>query len=76
MKTKELIQWLKDNSSGNYRPSREAAEIMEEMLDALNNLCEAIQNHDSFFGRNSYVGGDSYVDAAIQKAKKLLDAAK
>ena len=35
MSTKELIRWLKDNSSGVYRPAREAAERLERMERAL-----------------------------------------
>jgi hypothetical protein len=32
METKELIQWLRDNSSGVYRPSAEAADLIESLL--------------------------------------------
>lgn len=41
MEDKELIQWLKDNSSGVYRPSREAAERIEELLE-YNELLETL----------------------------------
>lgn len=41
MEDKELIQWLKDNSSGVYRPSKEAAERIEELLE-YNELLERL----------------------------------
>ena len=31
MKTKELKKWLRDNSSGCYRPSAEAADYIENL---------------------------------------------
>jgi hypothetical protein len=31
MTTPELIQWLRDNSSGVYRPAAEAAEVIEQL---------------------------------------------
>lgn len=38
MTTKQLIQWLRDNSSGVYRPSAEAADKIERMESALRQL--------------------------------------
>ena len=39
----ELIQWLKDNSSGCYRPSEEGAIRLEEALSILSTLLQ-LQN--------------------------------
>ena len=33
MTTPELIQWLRDNSSGVYRPARDAADLLARMTD-------------------------------------------
>ncbi len=35
MEINELIQWLRDNSSGVYRPAAEAADRLERMSAAL-----------------------------------------
>jgi hypothetical protein len=35
MKTKELKQWLRDNSSGVYRPASEAADYIEELENVI-----------------------------------------
>lgn len=43
MNTPELIQWLKDNSSGDYRPSREAAELLEKTLKEKEALISALE---------------------------------
>jgi len=40
MTTKELIFWLRENSSGIYRPAKEAADRMETMERALLQLSE------------------------------------
>ncbi len=40
MTDKELFQWLRDNSSGSYRPCKAAAHRMEELLEALNEILE------------------------------------
>jgi hypothetical protein len=44
MKIKELIKWLKENSSGDYRPSFEAAERLEQMSEALECLALDLRN--------------------------------
>ena len=31
MSDDDLLKWLRDNSSGNYRPSREAADLIERL---------------------------------------------
>jgi len=38
MKDKDLCKWLRDNSSGTYRPSAEAATRIEMLKYALNDL--------------------------------------
>lgn len=40
MTNKELIQWAKDNSSGDYRPSAEIAARYEESLRLLDKIAE------------------------------------
>ena len=36
----ELCKWLRENSSGIYRPSAEAALRIEELLSALQSICD------------------------------------
>ena len=38
MNNSELIQWLRDNSSGVYRPSAEAADRLEQSLYLLQSI--------------------------------------
>lgn len=38
MNTTELIQWLRDNSSGDYRPSAEAADLIEDLISKFTKL--------------------------------------
>ena len=40
MKDRDLIKWLKNNSSGAYRPAEEAAFRMEQMRCALMEISE------------------------------------
>ncbi len=42
MTDKELIQWAKDNSSGDYRPSAEIAARYEESLRLLDKIAEVV----------------------------------
>lgn len=50
MEIKELIQWLRDNSAGVYRPAKEAADRMETMERALRQLSECELSDDNFVG--------------------------
>lgn len=38
MNDQELIDWLKENSSGVYRPALEAAERMQEMISLMGQI--------------------------------------
>lgn len=38
MNTTQLVQWLRDHSSGIYRPSRDAAELIEQLERENNQL--------------------------------------
>ena len=38
MKTKELKKWLRDNSSGTYRPSAEAADYIQRLEDRIERI--------------------------------------
>ena len=42
MTTPELIQWLRDNSSGVYRPARDAADLLARMTDRETALVAAL----------------------------------
>jgi hypothetical protein len=43
----QLIKWLKQNSSGIYRPANEAADRMETMAKALTQLANCNLNEDN-----------------------------
>jgi hypothetical protein len=47
MTNSELIDWLKENSSGVYRPAREAADRMQRMDKALRDMlhCEFTEDN-------------------------------
>lgn len=47
MTTPELIAWLRDNSSGVYRPAKEAADRMERMYRALDQLSKCKLSEDN-----------------------------
>ena len=47
MKIKELAQWLRDNSSGVYRPAREAADRLERMERVLRQFSEVNLTNDN-----------------------------
>lgn len=46
MKDNDLCRWLRDNSSGVYRPSEEAATRIEILKEALNDLLNDCINFD------------------------------
>ena len=35
MKTPELTKWLRDNSSGDYRPAAEAADLIDRLVEVM-----------------------------------------
>jgi hypothetical protein len=43
MTTPELTQWLRDNSSGVYRPAAEAADVIEQLQRERDRLEEALK---------------------------------
>ena len=43
MTNPELTKWLRDNSSGVYRPSREAADLIDRLDRELNQAKELMQ---------------------------------
>ena len=47
MNTPELVQWLRDNSSGIYRPARDAADKIERMEKALRFLAQCKLSEDN-----------------------------
>jgi hypothetical protein len=61
MKTKDLKKWLRDNSSGIYRPSKEAADYIDELEKALRFALDNIGQPKSLENRDG-----------IAKAEKLL----
>jgi hypothetical protein len=50
MNTKDLIEWLRNNSSGAYRPAAEAADRMEAMLHALQTFAACDLNEHNCSG--------------------------
>jgi len=44
MKSKELKQWLRDNSSGCYRPSAQAADYIQELEECLSEAVDRIES--------------------------------
>lgn len=72
MNDKQLIEWLNQNSSGVYRPAQLAASRIEELKNALKNLVDAVQAHDMFNKPRNYIGGDLFVDSALEECKRLI----
>ena len=62
MKDKDLCKWLRDNSSGTYRPSAEAATRIEMLNYALNELLNDCINFD----------GGNLSDCKMQLAMETL----
>ena len=44
MKSKELKQWLRDNSSGCYRPSAQAADYIQELEECLSEAVDLMED--------------------------------
>lgn len=65
MEIKELIQWLRDNSSGVYRPAREAADRLETMERTLRQMAECDLNESNCAG----------LDVASKRIRNLANAA-
>jgi len=61
MNDKELCQWLRDNSSGVYRPCKAAADRMEELLEALNEILEV----DHSESEDAYIMRGIVINAGI-----------
>lgn len=52
MTNRKLIEWLRQNSSGIYRPSAEAADLLERLLnerEAICNVCESLRGSPKAF---------------------------
>ena len=62
MKDKDLCKWLRDNSSGTYRPSAEAATRIEMLKHALNDLLNDCINFD----------GGKLTDSVMVRANVVL----
>ena len=63
MTDEKLCKWLKDNSSGVYRPSDEAAKRIIELRNALENLAEIAEQCDSW---------ESFPQCALDEASDAL----
>ena len=63
MNDKELCQWLRDNSSGVYRPSAVAADRIEELLEALNEILEV----DHSESEDAYIMRGIVINAGVIK---------
>ena len=51
MNTPELIQWLRDNSSGVYRPANEAADLLTQMATREATLIAALRGARDYLDR-------------------------
>ncbi len=66
MRSHELKQWLRNNSSGVYRPAREAADYIDRLEAALRFIrdeCDWEEPRGDFGG-----GGDARIGTAIDSA--------
>ncbi len=70
MNSKQLCQWLRDNSSGVYRPSAEAAERIEELERKVCGLQTELFN--TYYYEASKQGADHV--AAKEYAEKRVSA--
>lgn len=64
MTNEELIQWLRDNSSGIYRPSEMAADRMEAMIKALENCVSDLSTMPRSLG---------FEYTSLREAMRVLD---
>ena len=60
MTTPELIQWLRDNSSGIYRPANDAADLITELTDRETALVTALREARDYI--------QSLLDSTIEEA--------
>lgn len=61
MDDKELCEWLRQNSSGDYRPSALAADRIEQLLSAVNSVRDLIHGQDiDCFGSGQAYDGQQY----------------
>ncbi len=67
MSDEKLCKWLRDNSSGVYRPSAEAARRIIKLRSALENLAEIAAQCDSW---------ESFPQCAIDEAYNALNQGK
>lgn len=52
MTNRKLIEWLRQNSSGIYRPSAEAADLIEQLIaerKSICGICEQLQDSPQSF---------------------------
>lgn len=73
MNVKGLVQWLKSNSSGVYRPAAEAAFILEDFNNELNGIKAELRNYELNGSDSIKQIRDMYVDFD-STTKKLLDS--
>ena len=66
MEDPELCKWLRDNSSGTYRPSAEAASRIEELREAL-----ALCRHQASYS----VGDSNALSIQLSKIRKTVSEA-
>lgn len=78
MTTPELIQWLRDNSSGVYRPANDAADLIARMTDRETALVTALREArnyiESLLGAAPEEAGDYLTNNGEGVTETLNDA--
>ena len=72
MNDTQLCEWLRDNSSGIYRPSAQAADRIEELLARnaqLEGLIKSVAHISFDFGR----GGFAPLGSHAKKSRELIE---
>jgi hypothetical protein len=79
MNNDKLCEWLRNNSSGTYRPSAEAADLIEALLAQVEELVSEIRKqdeyHKSFYGHASGMMA-SLLEVANKSPQQSLDSLK
>jgi hypothetical protein len=74
MKTLELTKWLRENSSGDYRPAAESADLIERLARTVQGTVgamDALKMMDGFPGLS--LGEKTAFRAASRQLKDVLD---